>query len=210
MFHRFTLYLWMLIKYSQPIAPARLLMPFVFSVSWAGLKLSGVSFPTAFVWAAVGAQGVHIWLVLLPIVRRQRQKTGSARFAVSVVLAIWFGALVVQVWWSEPWFSQRLLSVCCALYAIILVLGIKRDGDVMIHFAPSPNDRQVSPEFRRRLLRLYALAAALVIVVNESLLVTGASLNLTVAILSLMPLLLHYVFQMVFLLTAPPLGDDET
>ncbi|WP_412553315.1 hypothetical protein [Shimia sp. MIT1388] len=210
MFHRFSLYLWMLIKYSQPIAPAKLLMPFVFSGSWAGLKLSGVSWPIAFVWAAVCAQGVHIWLVLLPIIRRQRQKTGSARVAVSVVLAIWFGALVAQVWWSEPWFSQRLLSVCCALYAVILVLGIKRDGDVMKYFAPGPNDREVSPEFRRRLLQLYALTAVFVIAVNESLLVTGASLNLTVAILSLMPLFLHYVFQMVFLLTAPPLRDDET
>lgn len=200
----------MLIKYAQPIAPAKLLMPFVFSGSWAGLKLSGVSFPIAFVWAAVCAQGVQIWLVLPPIVRRQRQKTGRARVAASVVLTIWFGALVVQVWWSEPWLSQRLLSVFCALYAIILVLGIKRDGDVMKYFAPSPNDRAVSPEFRRRLLQLYALAAIVVIVANESLLVTGASLNLTVAILSLMPLILHYVFQLVFLLTAPPLGDDET
>ncbi len=200
----------MLIKYSQPISPARLLMSFVFSGSWAGLKLSGVSLPTAFVWAAVCAQGVQIWLVLPPIVRRQRQKTGSARAAVSVVLAIWFGAVAVQVWWSEPWLSQRLLSACCALYAIILMLGIMRDDDVMKYFAPGPNDRQVSPEFRRHLLRLYALAAILVIAVNESLLVTGASLNLTVAILSLMPLILHYIFQMVFLLTSPPLGDDET
>ena len=210
MFHRFTLYLWMLIKYSQPIAPAKLLMPFVFSGSWACLKLSSVPLPIAFVWAAVCAQGVQIWLVLPPIVRRQRQKTGSALVAASVVLAIWFGALVVQVWWSEPWLSQRLLSVSCALYAIILVLGLKRDGDVMKHFAPSSNDREVSPEFRRRLLKLYVLTAIFVIAVNESLLVTGASLNLTVAVLSLMPLILHYVFQLVFLLTAPPLGDDET
>jgi len=210
MFHRFTLYLWMLIKYSQPISPARLLMSFVFSGSWAGLKLSGVSWPVAFVWAAVCAQGVQIWLVLPLIVRRQREKSGSARVAVSVVLAIWLCALGLQIWWSEPWLNQRVLSVYCTLYAVILVLGMKRDGDVMKHFAPSPNDREVSPEFRRHLLQLYVLTAVLVLVVNESLLVTGASLNLTVAILSLMPLILHYVFQMVFLLTAPPLGDDET
>ncbi len=64
-------------------------------------------------------------------------------------------------------------------------------------------------EFRRHLLRLYALTAFLVIVVNESLLAADAPLGMRVAILSVLTVALHYRFEIMLRLTSPSLEDGH-
>jgi E3 ubiquitin-protein ligase DOA10 len=50
-------------------------------------------------------------------------------------------------------------------------------------------------ELRRHLLKLYALVAILVIVVNEALLLVDAPLNARVTTFALLPIALHFLFS---------------
>ena len=68
----------------------------------------------------------------------------------------------------------------------------------------------VSPMLRRHLLKLNALIAILIIATNETLLAVEAPLNISVLTLSLLPVALHYLYQIILRLTAPPLYESES
>jgi hypothetical protein len=60
------------------------------------------------------------------------------------------------------------------------------------------------------LLKLNALIAILIIATNETLLAVEAPLNSSVLTLSLLPVALHYLYQIILRLTAPPLYESES
>ena len=206
---RFSLFLWLLLSHLPPISPGRLLMPAVFLSSWTALQAANVQDSVAFVWAGVLAQAAQVWGNLPVTVWRQRHAFGRARTATNWAVAILICFLAFQIWRSDPWLSQRLVSIYCALYAAIMAVGVWGDRDVVSRFAPMPEDTDVPLEFRRHLLRLYALVAILVVVTNEALLALNTTLSARVVTLSLLPLALHYFFAITLFLTYPPLDDSD-
>lgn len=92
----------------------------------------------------------------------------------------------------------------------MMAFGVWGDRDVMNRTVPVSKDSDVPFEFRRHLLKLYAFVAILVIVANESLLAVDAPLGSRVAVLSLLPVALHYFFEIALRLTCPRLDDRET
>lgn len=184
-------------------------MPAIFIGSWSTLRFAGMQHEVAFVWAAVLAQAAQIWCVLPVSVWRQRVAFGRARHALTWAMTVILGAFAFQIWWSEPWMTQRVLSVYCALYAAAMALGVAGDRDILDRFAPVSGREGTTLEFRRHLLKLYALVAILVLAVNETLLATDAPLSVRVVTLSLLPVILHYVFVITLRLTCPPLDEGD-
>lgn len=207
---RFSLFLWHLLNHLPPISPGRLLMPVVFISSWTILQAVNTPEPIAFVWACVLAQAAQVWGVLPVTVWRQHHAFGRAGKATSWVVAVLLGILAFQIWWSDPWMSQRLVTIYCAIYAATMALGVWGDRDVMNRFVPISKDSDVPLVFRRHLLKLYALVAILVIATNEILLAVDAPLSSRVATLSLLPVALHYFFEITLRLTCPPLDERDT
>lgn len=207
---RFSMLLWLLLSHLPPVSTGRLLMPAVFLGGWTALRAAGTPEATAFVWAAVLAQAAQVWGTLPGTVRRQRRVFGQARQTFFRAMTIILGVLAFQIWYADPSVSQRIISTCCAAYAGLMVLGILGDTDILDRFAPVTDDTRVPMSFRHHLLMLYALVAIMVIAVNETLLVLDAPLSTRVATLSLLPVALHYFFEITLRLTCPPLEDDET
>lgn len=208
--HRMSLYLWLLLRHLPPVLPGRLVMPVVFVSSWTGLLACQISAPLAFVWAGVLAQAAQIWAVLPVSVWLQRHTFGHARPAVSTAMVMILSVLALQVYWSDPVVSQRMVSAYCGLYVLILVSGLRGDRDVLNRFTPVSNDAQVPLVFRRHLLRLYVLVAMLVLGINETLLAIDAPLGARVATFALMPVVLHYLFAIMLRLTCPPLDEMKS
>lgn len=204
---RYSLFLWLLLRSMRSISLGRLLMPAVFVSSWTTLCAVGTPDPIAFVWAGVLAQAAQIWGVLPVAVWRQRHAFGRSRSAVCWAVAILFGFLAFQIWWSDPWVSQRLVSVYCAWYVAMMAFGVWGDHDIMNRTVPVAKDSDVSFGFRRHLLKLYALVAILIIVTNESLMAVDAPLGTRVVVLTLLPMALHYFFEITLLLTCPPVDE---
>jgi len=185
-------------------------MPAIFVSSWTILCAIDTPDSIAFVWAGVLAQAAHIWGVLPVTVWRQRHAFGRSRNAMSWSVAILLSFLAFQIWWSDPWVSQRLVSIYCAFYVAMMALGVWGDRDVMNRTVPVSKDSDVSFDFRRHLLKLYALVAILIIATNESLLAVDAPLGSRVAALSLLPIILHYFFEITFRLTCPSLDNRNS
>ncbi len=204
-FYRWSLFVWILLRDLPPISPGRLLMPVVFLCSWTLLRALGAVEQVAFVWSAVFAQSVHVWSVLPVTVRRQHRVFGRVHGAVRVSVLMAIALLLLQVWWSEPWLTQRLLSVYCAIYATVMALGVWGDRFVLDGFVPVEDEATVPLAFRRHLLKLYALMGILVVVINETLMRADMALGASVVALSMLPLVLHYCFEIILRLTHPPL-----
>jgi hypothetical protein len=206
---RFSLYLWLTLRHMRPVSLGRLIMPCVFITCWMCLRALEWPEAVAFVWAGALAQVAQIWSALPVTVARQRTVFGRARGSTSWAVTFMIGFLAVQIWWSDPWMSQRLVTCYCALYAFIMALGVWGDTKILDRFAYAPPEANVPLELRRHLLKLYALVAILVILVNEALLLVDAPLNARVTTFALLPIALHFLFSITLLLTAPILDDNE-
>ncbi|MFD1158917.1 hypothetical protein [Roseovarius aestuarii] len=184
-------------------------MPAIFLSSWTVLRAVHVSESVAFVWAGVLAQAAQIWCTLPMTVQRQRLTFDRVRSATRWAVAILICVLSFQIWWSDPWLSQRLVSIYCGLYAAIMALGVWGDRDALNRFAPASKDSGVPLDFRRHLLMLYALVAILAIATNETLMALDTTLGTRVVTLSILPIALHYFFVIALDLTHPPLDDKD-
>ena len=207
--HRFSMLVWLLIRQLRPISPGRLLMPAVFLGSWTVLRAAHMPDPVAFVWAGVLAQAAQIWAVLPVTVWHLSHAYGRAHHGANWCMGILLAVLTFQIWCADPWISQRLVSVYCALYASLMALGVWGDSDVLNRYAPMSEDSDVPMHFRRHLLKLYALFAILVIAVNEALLAINAPISTRVIMLSLLPIVVHYLFTITLLLTSPHLDETD-
>jgi hypothetical protein len=208
--HRVSLYLWLLLRHLPPVSPGWLVMPVVFVSSWTVLLACHVPQPLAFVWAGVLAQAAQIWATLPVTIWRQRHTFGTARPAVPTAMVMILSVLALQIWWAGPVISQRMVSAYCGLYVLFLASGLRGDRDILNRFTPVDHDTQVPLAFRQHLLRLYILIAMLVLGINETLLAIDAPLGARVATFALMPVVLHYMFEIMLRLTCPPLDEMDS
>ncbi|QGX99936.1 hypothetical protein EI983_17345 [Roseovarius faecimaris] len=199
--------LWILLRSLPPVSWGRLLMPAVFVGSWTGLCALGLEQPAAFVWSAVLAQAAHLYAVLPVSAVRQRRLFGRARTAMWGAVLVCLGLFALQIWLLNPVVTHRLVSLYGALYLGVTLLGLCGDRVALDRLVPVGAPSEVPLPFRHHLLRLYALTVFLVIVVNESLLIAHVPLGARVAILSVLPVVLHYLFEIMLRLTCPPLED---
>ena len=165
---RLSLFLWLVLSHLPPISPGRLLMPAVFLSSWTVLRFLHFPEPAAFVWAGVLAQAAQLCSVLPVTVWRLRKAFGRARTGARWSVAFYFCVFAFQVWLSDPVISQRLVSIICGIYVMVMALGVKGDPAILNYFAPAANEMDVPLNFRRHLLKLYALMAMLVVASNAS------------------------------------------
>lgn len=207
-FRRISLVLWVLLRSLPLITWGRLLMPAVFAGSWALLRAVGLEPPTAFVWSAVLAQAAHLYAVLPVTVARQRRAFGRAKGGLSWAMLGYLAVFALQIWMADPVVTQRVVSAACAVYVGITVLVLCGDRLVLDRFVPVRDESDVPLEFRYHLLRLYALTALLVLVVNEILLAAGTTLQMRVIVFSMLPIVLFYLFEIMLRLTAP-LTDES-
>ena len=123
-------------------------------------------------------------------------------------MLVYMALFALQIWMADPVVTQRIVSAACVVYVGIIVIGLCGDRMVLDRFAPVRADSDVPLEFRYHLLRLYTLTAVLVLVVNESLLAAGTTLQMRVVVFSALPIVLFYMFEIMLRLTAPL--TDET
>jgi len=203
------LYVRCLLKDLSPVSPARLLMVAVFIGGWSLLRLAGCPAPQAFVWAAVLAQAAQVWHVL-PLTARRPLAIGRASSAAKWGVAAILALMAVQLWWADPLFSQRLISLYCAAYAGIMLITARSASGALARTIAGPDAAEVPSCVHRRLFHLYAGLAIIVLAVNESLLALGTELGTRVALLSLLPIVLHYIFQIALPMAVQQSGDRET
>ena len=206
---RLSIYIWVLLKSLPQISVGRLLMPAIFIFSWTVFRTAGAADTVSFVWAIVLAQAAQVWFALPMTALRQRQTYGNNGRSLNWVLATVVVLMFLQIWWSEPWFSQRLASISCALFAFVMLLGVWGDRDVIDQFAPVSTNSNISRAFRIHLLKLYVLVPILFIATNETLVAIDATLSARVAVLSLLPIALHYFFEIAIRLICPSFEDSE-
>jgi len=206
---RFTIYMKYLFADLPPVSWGRLIMPLAFIGCWTLLRGSSVGESVAFVWSAVVAQFVQIWTVLPVTVSRQRRLFGRARPAVLWAMTLLFATLVFQVWLQDPVVTHRVVSFYCLAYAGIMWWGVSGDPMVRERFVPV-GDRTDLPEvFRTHLLKLYGLISILLLIVNEALVAAQSVFHIRVIVLSLAPIVLHYVFYVLLRATCPRLDEED-
>ncbi len=206
MIRRFSILLWFMLRSVPPVSTGRLLMPMVFLSGWNLLHFAEAGEVMAFVWAAVLAQALQLWAVMPHTPMQVKRRFGRARITYLAVLALMLLLIATQVWMADPLFSQRVLTALCVVYALVMLLGLVGDRDVLDSFAP-PGDGLTGAE-RRHMLRLFAFVAFLVMAVNEGLVLFAVPLAGRVATLALMPILLNFGFGYVFKLTRPRPARD--
>ncbi|MEM6577041.1 MAG: hypothetical protein AAF678_00995 [Pseudomonadota bacterium] len=209
-FHRAAIFLKYLFLDLPPVSWGRLIMPAGFIGSWSILRGFAIDAPVAFVWAAVFAQALQLWAVLPVTVKRTRWSSGDARQTLSWTLLIVLLLFALQIWWMDPVVSQRLVSLYCASYVAVMCWGVAGEATVRDRYVPVSGDSQVPEIFRTHLLKLYALMAFVLLVINEALIAAQAPLHVRVITLSLSPIALHYLFEILFRLTCPLEGKDST
>ncbi|WP_458877657.1 hypothetical protein [Arenibacterium sp. CAU 1754] len=160
----------------------------------------------AFVLSLVVAETYLMWRNLPASVGAHGPSTGTATPAMFWGIGGAAALALVQIWLADPIVSQRILSGACALYVLVMALGIAGDEDVLNHFAPDEQD--ICPMVvRRHLLKLYALVAFTLLVLNESLIAAHVPLDGRIVMLALAPLALHVFYEIVLVLTLPLHGD---
>lgn len=117
--------------------------------------------------------------------------------------------MALQLFAVQPDLSQRLVSLYCAFYIAVMCWGIAGEATVRDRFVSKSSNAQVREAFRTHLLKLYALVALSVLVVNEALVLAQMPLHIRVVTLSLMPIILHYISEIVLRLTCPVLDQDS-
>lgn len=197
MIRRFSILLWFLLRSVPPASTGRLLMPMVFLSGWNVLRFAGASGADAFVWSAVLSQALQLWAVLPQTTAQARHRFGPARLSYIAVLSVMLLVVATQVWICDPLYSQRLLTVLCMVYALVMVLGLAGDRTVLDSFAPADPRAPQADAARFSLLRLFAFVAFIVMTVNEGLILLDVPLAARVATLALLPILLNVGFEMV-------------
>ncbi|WP_317625105.1 hypothetical protein [Rhodalgimonas zhirmunskyi] len=190
-----------------PVSSGRLLMPMVFLSAWNLLHFAEAGERMAFVWAAVLAQSLQLWAVMPHSPVQMKRSFGRARITYLAVLALMLMAIAVQVWMADPLFSQRLLSALCIVYALVMLLGLAGERDVLDSFAP--DDGQMPMAARRHMLRLFAFVAFVILTVNEGLILFAVPLAGRVAVLALLPILLNFAFLHMLRLTRSHLAPID-
>lgn len=180
---------------SIPPMRAETLLPLVIMLMlWTGLNAAGVPEATVFVLVLVIAQAHAVWRSL-PNAARHIQSDKKQRMVWPVVAVMSLAALQLLV--GDPLFSQRILSGGCIFVLLVMLLGVRREKEVMARMMHSVTEgRPVS------LLRVNAWFALVFLCVNEALIATG-SLTVWMAAMMMAALLVHAAYWFTVLLVMP-------
>ncbi len=185
-----------------PIKPKNMLPVFLMLGIWILLRLQSVPVDTAFVVSVVSAQAYIVWRNL-PLVSASLSTLGTPqRRVLKIVVGITVAIAVVQLWLGSPLFTQRLLTVLCVFFLIVMLLGIFRERDLLARVKPAiPVNGEYSPPVS--LLRVNAAMAALIIAANEWL-IFYESPAVWITIMPLVMLVLHAAYWAMVLMILPP------
>ncbi len=192
---------------SVPPMRVEYLIPIVvILILWIGLSSLGLAKDKSFVLVLVIGQTYAIWRNL-PTAAAQLSQPGRDRsrlilWPVGVMLVLAVSQLLI----SSPLFSQRILSAACVFVLLVMILGMRREEDVLERVSPNSVVRG-KVMARVSLLRVNALAAGTVLVVNE-LLIQSASLTVWMTGMALFAMVLHALYWFMVLMVMP--GEDKT
>ena len=206
-FRRFSIYLWLTLKSLPPVSWGRLLMPTTFILSWTILRATDLPENICFVWAAVIAQSTQLWIMLPVAFDREKTRLTASPWPLKLVLVLNLLTMLLQISLSDPLVTHRIITIFCVGYCVTMLTGILGDRDVLDKFARVATNSNVSLGFRRHYLKLGALTTFLVLVVNEALVALNLDLSVRVATLALLPIALHYFFDIAMRLTHPPIDN---
>ncbi|MGK7652457.1 hypothetical protein ACSQ76_08585 [Roseovarius sp. B08] len=181
---------------SIPPMRAETLLPLVIMlILWIGLNGSGMPEDRVFVLVLVLAQTHAVWRSL-PNAARHLNDGYRARMVWPVVVVTALAA--VQLGVGDPLFSQRLLSGGCIFVLVIMLMGVRREQEVMARMMHNVTEgRPVS------LLRVNACFAMVFLCVNEALIATG-SLVVWMSAMMVAAFFIHFAYWFIVLLVIPP------
>lgn len=190
-----------------PIKPQNLLPVLIMLGFWVILRSQGVAESSAFVVSVVSAQAYLVWRNL-PLAKANLDTVGSApKRLLYGIVGITFAIALLQLWLGSPLFTQRILTVLCVFFLVIMVLGILREREVMERIEPAmPKGEGYSAPVS--LLRINAVMAALIIAMNEWL-IFFESPAAWITVMPIFMLVLHGVYWLMVLAALPP-SDAET
>ena len=192
-----------MLRWMPPIGMRSLWLSLVFLTGWSGLDALGVAPEQAFVWSAVAAQLAHFGLNLPANHRRLSDITTNARRSILQVGALGLGAVALQLWWNDPWFTQRCLTAVALVLLGAVLLNYGGDAEDRAAYVRATGLASATDAGIRQYWRLRALTLMLVIAVNEALLASATPLGARVAVLALLPMALHVLFFVGVWLTWP-------
>lgn len=188
---------------SVPPMRAEHLLPVVVMLTlWIGMTRMGLARDTSFVLVIVIAQTYAIWRNL-PVAAAQLSQPGRDRsrmlfWPVGMMLVLAISQLLI----SQPIFSQRILSGACIFVLIVMVLGMRREDEVLERVSPNSVVRGQIMQ-RVSLLRVNALVAVTALVANE-MLILSQSLTVWMTGMALFVMILHGIYWFLILLVLPP------
>lgn len=188
------------------VKPQNLLPVLIMLGFWIVLRTQGVAENNAFVVSVVSAQAYLVWRNL-PLAKANLDTVGSApRRLLHGIVGVTFAIALLQLWLANPLFTQRILTVLCVFFLIVMGLGILREREVMERIKPAmPKGEGYSAPVS--LLRINAAMAALIIAMNEWL-IRFESPAVWITVMPLFMLVLHGVYWLMVLATMPP-SDPE-
>ncbi len=176
-------------------------------ILWVALRQMQLPEEEAFVIVLVIAQAYAVWRNLptaaasLQAVQRGMHRLLQWPVVVLLILS------ALQLWVSDPLFSQRLFSGFCVFFLIIMLMGLRREKNLLDRVAPM--ERFPNQTVKRiSLLRINALIAAIVVSVNETLIVQD-SLVVWISALPVCALIIHGMYWFMVLLVLPTPGRTE-
>ena len=208
MSNRLSSRLWYAASSIPPINPGNILPLVIMLMLWVGLHQSPLNDDTIFVISVVTAEGYMIWRNLPTAAASlgsiQSGKPGMLRWPVIAMIAI----SALQLILNDPLFTQRVLTGACLFVLIVMLLGLRREQILLDQVVPlsSHPGREIK---RVSLLRINALILAIVITVNEVLIVSE-SLAVWITVMPLLAILLHGFYWFAVLMVLPPEEPDLT
>lgn len=204
MIHNLSTRLWFASTSIPAIRAENILPVLTMLILWIGLRHMGVHEDRAFVMAVVVAEAYAIWRNL-PDAAFSLRKVRSGRPGMLMWPVLGLVALAaLQLWLNDPLFTQRVLTGMCVFFLVIMILGIRREKDMLERVVPQQS-ADGTPVERVSLLRVNALAAAMVIAVNE-LLIAGETLAVWITVMPVFVLFLHGFYWFMVLMVLPPQG----
>lgn len=189
-----------------PIKPQNLLPVLIMLGLWILLRSQGAGEDAAFVVSVVSAQAYLVWRNL-PLAKANLDTVGSPpRTLLYGIVGVTFAIALLQLGLGSPLFTQRVLTVLCVFFLVVMVLGILRERDVMQRIETAmPKEGGYSAPVS--LLRINAVMAALIIAMNEWL-IFFESPPVWITVMPLFMLVLHGVYWFMVLAALPENGNE--
>lgn len=182
-----------------PINPLNMLPVVIMLGVWLVLRAQGVPVDPAFVVSVVAAQAYLVWRNL-PMTAANLDVVGTpSRRLLHLVVGVTFLIALLQLWLGSPLFTQRMLTVLCVFFLVVMVLGIFKERDMLDRVRPAlPANESYTPPVS--LLRVNATMAALIIAVNEWL-IYYESPAIWITVVPLFMLVLHGIYWILVQMT---------